>query len=247
MSRHRAQPPPRFRPRYGRIGVVAASIGTTAIALLGGLGVLPSAADDVVGGGSAAQVNRAVDPQPAAPTSAPTSAPAAAAEPSPSPVVEPLDEEVSDLAAETDEPALAPIVRKPPLPADSGTGRRAVFSQSQQRVWLVTGGGHVKRTFLVSGSVTDNLDPGTYQVFSRSEDAYGIDNSGTMKWFVRFTRGPSGAAIGFHSIPVFAGAPVQSKADLGTEQSHGCIRQKTVDAKAMWRFAQLGDTVVVTP
>jgi lipoprotein-anchoring transpeptidase ErfK/SrfK len=30
-------------------------------------------------------------------------------------------------------------------------------------------------------------------------------------------------------------------------QSHGCIRQKESDAKALWRFAPLDTTVVVTP
>ena len=131
------------------------------------------------------------------------------------------------------------------MPDSSGQGRRVVFSESEQRVWLVDAGDTVLRTYLVSGSLTDNLQPGTYDVFSRSEDAYGIDDSGTMKWFVRFTRGPSGAAIGFHTIPIDDGEPVQTKAQLGTEQSHGCIRQKTKDAKRMWAFAPIGTTVVV--
>ena len=132
------------------------------------------------------------------------------------------------------------------LPADSGSGRRVVFSQSEQRVWLVDRGGTVERTYLVSGSLTDNLDPGTFSVYSRSERAWGIDDSGTMEWFVRFTKGDTGAAIGFHDIPVDNGVPVQSKSQLGTPQSHGCIRQKESDAKALWAFAPLDTKVVVT-
>ena len=61
-----------------------------------------------------------------------------------------------------------------------------------------------------------------------------------------FTQGPSGAAIGFHTIPTKDGTPLQSKAQLGTPQSHGCIRQKTPDAVALWNFAPVGGTVVVT-
>jgi lipoprotein-anchoring transpeptidase ErfK/SrfK len=38
---------------------------------------------------------------------------------------------------------------------------------------------------------------------------------------------------------------VQTKAQLGTPQSHGCIRQKESDAKALWAFAPIGTTVVV--
>jgi lipoprotein-anchoring transpeptidase ErfK/SrfK len=132
------------------------------------------------------------------------------------------------------------------LPTESGTGRRAVFSISRQRVWIVSAADKTRRTYPVSGSIYDNLEPGTYQVFSRSKHARGIEDSGTMKWFVRFTNGPN-AAIGFHNIPVDKGKRVQTRAQLGTPLSHGCIRQAEPDAKAMWRFARLGTKVVVTP
>ena len=78
------------------------------------------------------------------------------------------------------------------LPAESGLGRRIVFSESRQRVWLVDAASQVVRTYLVSGSVYDNLDPGTFRVYSRSEAAVGIDDSGTMMYFVRFTTGRPG-------------------------------------------------------
>jgi hypothetical protein len=131
------------------------------------------------------------------------------------------------------------------LPADSGSGRRVVFDQSAQRVWLVDGDGEVEHTHLGSGSVLDNLRPGTYAVYSRSRWAVGIDDSGTMEYFVRFTRGPSGAAIGFHTIPEKDGTPLQTARELGTPQSHGCIRQRTKDAIAVWDFAPVGTKVVV--
>jgi lipoprotein-anchoring transpeptidase ErfK/SrfK len=131
------------------------------------------------------------------------------------------------------------------LPPRSGEGRRAVFSESRQRVWLVDAAGRVVRTYPVSGSVYDNLDPGTYEVYSRSEQAWGIDDSGTMRYFVRFAHGDN-AAIGFHDIPVDEGKPVQGVDELGTPRSHGCVRQRRADAIALWRFAPLGTTVVVT-
>ncbi|GGF40134.1 hypothetical protein GCM10011519_12260 [Marmoricola endophyticus] len=130
------------------------------------------------------------------------------------------------------------------LPARSGTGRRVVFDQSAQRVWLVGPGDRVLRTYLVSGSVTDNLRPGHYEVYSRSRNAVGVDDSGTMNYFVRFTRGQN-AAIGFHDIPVNRGHKVQTVAQLGTPTSHGCIRQRPADAKVMWGFADLGTKVDV--
>jgi lipoprotein-anchoring transpeptidase ErfK/SrfK len=133
------------------------------------------------------------------------------------------------------------------LPAHSGTGRRIVFDMSDQRVWLVaaaSGRQTVRRTYLVSGSLTDNLRPGSYTVYSRSRHAWGVDESGTMQYMVRFAHGPH-AAIGFHDIPVLHGALVQSRAQLGTPRSHGCIRQWRPDARALWAFAPVGTKVVV--
>jgi hypothetical protein len=130
-------------------------------------------------------------------------------------------------------------------PADSGTGRRIVFDAAAQRVWLVSRRGTVQRTYPVSGSVTDNLAPGRYSVYSKSRHAVGVDDSGTMQYMVRFARGAR-AAIGFHDIPVLDGRPVQRVEDLGTAKSHGCIRQARPDAMALWEFAQIGTEVVVS-
>ena len=218
MSKHRGAP---VRPRYGRMAALGSSLAVTTIAVLGSVGVLPSSGDG----------------QPAVAASVADRAPHPTTDATPDPTT-PASPRVS---AETDDVQ----ARATALPTGTGTGKRIVFDQSEQRVWLVSSAKHVDRTYLVSGSVTDNLDPGTYSVYSRSEQAWGIDDSGTMKWFVRFTQGDTGAAIGFHDIPVDNGAPVQAVSQLGTPQSHGCIRQKESDAKALWAFAPIGTTVVV--
>lgn len=130
-------------------------------------------------------------------------------------------------------------------PPRSGRGERVVFDQSTQHVWLVDESGAVLRSYPVSGSLTDNLEPGVYAVYSRSRHATSFDLASTMQFMVRFTQGNS-AAIGFHSIPVDdRGRRLQTFAELGTPQSHGCIRQRRVDAIALWRFADLGTKVVV--
>jgi hypothetical protein len=215
---------PEVRPRYGRIAMLATSMVVTATAVLGGAGVLPS-------GGSPSY----------AATASPERAELSAAEPNDA-TVEPDPAEVTEEAG-----AAAPVESSPvdstALPADSGEGRRVVFDEGAQRVWLVERGDEVARTYLVSGSVYDNLDPGTYAVFSRSEEAWGIDGS-ELRWMVRFTTG-SEAAIGFHNIPVLDGEKVQTRDELGTPLSHGCIRQWGQDAKALWEFAPVGTTVVV--
>src|SRR5207237_835152 len=88
----------------------------------------------------------------------------------------------------------------PSPPAGSGQGRRIVFDQSDQRVWLVEKGEKVARTYLVSGSRFDNLQPGTYTVSSKSRYATSFDYTGKLEYFVRFATGFS-APIGFHAVP----------------------------------------------
>jgi len=219
------------RPRYGRIGAALSSVSITTVAVLGGTGMLPSAAQEPAGSDGA--IVPATSPE--RPDPAPDRRPTAAAGDGRG-------------QGEVVSPSSTPgerVVTSEQLPADSGSGRRVVFSEELQRVWLVDADEQVRRTYLVSGSVHDNLDPGTYSVYSRSTNAVGIDDSGTMRWFVRFTQGDSGAAIGFHDIPVDDGERVQTVAELGTATSHGCIRQRSADARVMWEFAPLGTTVVV--
>lgn len=223
-GRHRAE----RRPRYGRISILGASVAVTLIAVAGGFGVLPAGSDRPAAASSVA----APDSEASA-----SSSPAATR---PSTKSSPLTDE-----AQTQVKAATAVTDRS-LPPDSGTGRRIVYSEQRQHVWIVGDDGKVQRHYPVSGSVYDNLEPGTYSVYSRSRHAVGIDDSGTMEYFVRFTQGTQGAAIGFHTIPVDDGAPVQTIAQLGTPLSHGCIRQKRADAIALWESAPVGTKVVVT-
>lgn len=225
------------------MAVAALSATVTMVAVLGGLGVLPSPARQSVAPAQAAEPAVLLADSPADPSQiADDPSPIAG---DPSPMSGDPSRTVPDPSPTVPSEALGTAAEVVALPPGSGSGRRVVFSESDQRVWLVAEDGQVERTYLVSGSVYDNLDPGTYQVYSRSRQAWGIDDSGTMRFFVRFTRGET-AAIGFHDIPVADGQPVQSVDQLGTPQSHGCIRQRRADARALWRFAPLGTTVVVT-
>jgi hypothetical protein len=208
------------RPRYGRIAAFAGSVAVTATTVLAGAGVLP------VGGAASYASPRSAGSGGAALSLAAVtgaSAPDAARE------------------AVAREWRTAPA----PVPEGSGGGRRVVFDMGDQRVWLVRADGSVKRSYLVSGSVYDNLDAGVYEVYSRSQHATGIDDSGTMRFMVRFAHGDR-AAIGFHDIPVDDGELVQTRSQLGTPLSHGCVRQWRPDARALWRFAPVGTAVVVT-
>jgi lipoprotein-anchoring transpeptidase ErfK/SrfK len=224
----------RTRPRYGRIVLFTASVVVTGTAVLGGLGILPS------GGSPSYAAERASGAQAAGSGALKLSA---AQRQLPAPSVPGLPPSYTPPSSSP--PSSAPDLGDTTLPADSGTGRRVVFAIGRQRVWLVNRDGSVERTYPVSGSMYDNLAPGTYSVYSRSRHAVGVDDSGTMGFMVRFAHGAT-AAIGFHSIPMLHGKPVQTRDELGTPLSHGCIRQARPDARALWQFAPLGTTVVVT-
>ena len=127
-----------------------------------------------------------------------------------------------------------------------GAGKRVWFSISSQQVWLVNADGSVARTYLVSGSRFGQLRPGTYSVFSRSSTTTSWNSKAKMQYMVRFARGKN-AAIGFHSIPRYpSGKLAQTEAQLGLPLSDGCVRQRVSDAKALWDFAPVGTSVIVT-
>ena len=219
---------PQVRPRYGRLSMFGSALLVTLVTLLGGLGLLPSGSS------------------PAAATPSPSRGAISLTANIPQPELHTQERPTrpsSDLPGNAaDAPSKEHVAV--PVPDNSGEGRRAVFDMSDQRVWLVDKHGDVVRTYLVSGSMGNNLKPGTYSVYSRSMDAWGIDGT-TMHYMVRFAHGRN-AAIGFHDIPLMHGKRVQTKAQLGIPKSHGCIRQWPDDARAMWRFAPVGTKVVVT-
>lgn len=224
MATHRAERSDRARVRRRarsrrRVGVLGASIGVTALIGTAAVAVSPTVRSDRadVSGPSALSSTRLAE----------------IAAPAPSPDPEPATDAVQ--AAATVE-----------LPKGSGQGRRIVFDQSDQRVWLIEDGEKVARTYPVSGSRFDNLQPGSYVVQSKQEHAVAFDASGTMDYFVRFATGYS-EPIGFHSVPRDnAGRLEQTKAQLGTPLSAGCVRQWRNDAIALWDFAPIGTKVTVT-
>ena len=132
----------------------------------------------------------------------------------------------------------------PPLPANSGSGRRIVYSNAQQRVWLVEANEQVSHSFLVSGR-HGLPNVGTYHVWSKVTSS--MSGSVRLPWTLRFAWGSSGAPIDIHGIPLRSdGSPIEDDSLLGTPQSHGCIRMMQSQALFVWNWSTLGTTVVVT-
>lgn len=135
----------------------------------------------------------------------------------------------------------------PALPANSGVGRRVVYQNKLQWVWVVDANNKVRETMPVSGR-RGVPKPGEYRVTSQSLRSYSLDFEGV--WFVNMTRfafGPAGGNIGFHAIPTKDGKVLQTEEQLGTFQGSGCIRMAPDDAKLIFKFATRGTKVVVLP
>lgn len=132
------------------------------------------------------------------------------------------------------------------LPRNSGTGRRVVYAEQAAHVWIVAADGAVLRDYKVTGR-PGRPGPGTYHVLSKSPIAVNPGQKLRFEHMVRFTHGVTGAAIGFHTIPrTYQGVPIQKVTDLGKAiGSGGCVRQKRIDARWLYRWVKVGDTVVV--
>ncbi|KDN85167.1 L,D-transpeptidase [Kitasatospora cheerisanensis] len=139
--------------------------------------------------------------------------------------------------------AAAPASEKPtapPLPADSGTGLRVVFSLKDRQVWLVDPKkpDPVLASFKVSpGSALPN--PGAYTVYSRTAAGTGTDGR-KIEHVVRFAQ-QQGTVFGFSSlVDENAAAP-----SVDPKTKTGGIRASRPDGQALWDFAPNGTRVVV--
>ena len=139
------------------------------------------------------------------------------------------------------------LVEVAPVPIKSGTGRRIVYANRQQRVWVINADNEVIRTFPVSGMLGQPGN-GTFSVFSKSPTSYSPEFAGvTFRFMTRFAIGRNGGNIGFHEIPVRNSKPMQTVDELGAFKGSGCLRSSTKDALFIYQWATLGTKVVVVP
>lgn len=148
-------------------------------------------------------------------------------------------------------PSISPNITEtrrfaPQLPRNTGGGRRIVYSNSLQWVWVVDKNEQVLRSMPVSGR-RGIPAPGDYIVTSQAAWSFSLDFEGVnFRWMTRFATGPAGGNIGFHEIPRKDGKPMQTIAQLGSFAGSGCVRMATEDVKFIYRWARPGTKVVVT-
>jgi len=134
-----------------------------------------------------------------------------------------------------------------PVPVRSGNGRRIVYANRQQRVWVINENNEVVRTFLVSGML-GQPGKGTFRVFSKSPTSFSPEFAGvTFRYMTRFAIGRNGGNIGFHEIPIRNKRPMQTVDELGAFKGSGCLRSSTQDAIFIYQWAKIGTKVVVVP
>ena len=141
-----------------------------------------------------------------------------------------------------------------PLPEKSGKGKRVVFQNGLNWVWIVNENEEVVMSVPVSGR-EGVPKPGKYRVMSKSQFSQSIFFPEIkMKWSVRFAISPNGKnTISFHSIPTCAWegghcspvGPMQTVEQLGTFQSGGCVRMLDTDAEFLHNFVEVGTRVLV--
>lgn len=135
-------------------------------------------------------------------------------------------------------PSAEPEEKKPAaVPADSGTGRRIVYSLGEKRVWLVDASDAARRSFAVwPGTVSP--DPGTYTIGKRTEATTGSD--GVPVEHIMYFAQKTGVFVAF-SNAVDGSSPPPADPDAKT----GGIRVGKPDGKALWTFGAAGTTVRV--
>ncbi|MDI1290491.1 MAG: L,D-transpeptidase [bacterium] len=128
-------------------------------------------------------------------------------------------------------------------------GKRIVYDKALMTVWLINKNDQVVARYPVVGRF-DRPAKGVYRVFSKSPVAYNPSSKVTFNHMVRFTYGPDTMSpIGLHAIPrYYDGKPMHSVKQLGLAIARGgCVRLSEKAAAHVYKFAKVGDRVVVLP
>ncbi|WAX79484.1 hypothetical protein [Streptomyces sp. KMM 9044] len=122
------------------------------------------------------------------------------------------------------------------VPADSGTGRRIVYSLDAQQVWLVDASDAPRRSFEVWPGTVDP-DPGTYTIGTRTGATTGSD--GVEVEHVIYFAVKSGVSIAFsHAVDGSSPPPAEGR-------QTGGIRVAKDDGEVLWTFGTAGTPVRV--
>jgi len=124
----------------------------------------------------------------------------------------------------------------PAVPANSGTGKRTVYSLSQSRVWVVPPGGAAVSTFTVVPGTVPAI-PGTYYV--TKYDGTRVGSDGVTVEHVMYFEYTAETWVAFS-------APIDDKPVAPDPSVHtGAVRGHRADITKIWNNTVVGSTVVV--
>lgn len=124
----------------------------------------------------------------------------------------------------------------PPVPANSGTGKRIVYSLSQHRVWIVPASGKPVTTFTVQPG-TVPARPGPHLVTRRKSAGTGTDGASIEHIvFFDFTA---------ETWVAFSSATDDKVSPPSPSLHTGAIRSHRADGDAIWNATHLGSKVYV--
>jgi len=178
-------------------------------------------------------------------TPAPTLGSAASLEPSAPASAEPAQDQRPPRPASRSRKAK----RVPERPRDNHHGKRLVYDKALMTVWMMDAQDNVVARYPVVGRFDRPL-AGKYHIFSKSKTAVNPNSKVTFHNMMRFTYGPdTKSPIGFHSIPrYYDGRRMHSTKQLGLAiAAGGCVRLSEKASKALYKFMDVGDLVVVLP
>lgn len=132
------------------------------------------------------------------------------------------------------------------LPADSGTGRRVVYSVGTHQVWLVDPKKTppVQAAFKVTPGTVEPL-PGTYTVYSRTAATTGTDGR-DIEHVVRFVQ-QNGTVFGFSAAVDSPSSATPAPSPDADAKKTGGIRSSRTDGQTLWDFAPNATRVTVIP
>lgn len=137
-----------------------------------------------------------------------------------------------------------PKVVRPPIPENSGEGKRVVYALSQNRVWLVDegSGGEISLREYIVAPAPFQPPPDTYRVTLKKEVSQIGSDGLQITHSVRF--GAVGQVLlGFAATDTPL-AQIKPGGTSGSAQSGG-VREEPADGLALWNFAPVGTPVIV--
>jgi LysM repeat protein len=133
------------------------------------------------------------------------------------------------------------------LPLPIVPGKRIVISISKQRLWVYENGERIGKFKISTGIDRSPTQPGVFQVQTHDRNAYASVWDLTMPHFLGIYEAWPGFLNGIHGLPMLSNGRRLWANILGRPASYGCIILDLDNAKWLYKWAEDGVVVEITP